>query len=53
MSRVIYMTISASRPTLFFARLLTQMQRVLTINRLDPFPLAVFEMAHENLVGET
>jgi hypothetical protein len=32
------------------ARLLTQMERVLTINRLEQFSVAVVETARENLV---
>ena len=35
---------------LLLARLLTQMQRVLTINGIDQFSLAVVETARENLV---
>ena len=32
------------------ARLLTQMERVLTINRLEQFSVAIVETARENLV---
>jgi hypothetical protein len=35
---------------LLLARLLTQMERVLTINRLEQFSVAVLETSRENLV---